>query len=318
MSQYQENDEFTHPPSGEIDFSESMYLNYFDRKNRVGGFLRVANRPNEGYAEVTNTTYLQDGSVLLSYQRPAISGNRTFEAGGMSFDVIQPFKSLKVSYEGTVFHFQDPKILKNPREAFGVSPKLNFQIDLNLIGTGELHDNVDRESEALDEIHYWKEHYEQVVRVSGQIVSGNTSWMIEGLGLRDHSWGPRTWQSPKYYRWLSGVFDEDSAFGLMHLVTPNEKESKKGFMTLEGKSYDLKDVKIDTEYTGADRYHNLINLSLVTTNKVFQIQGKVMAMLPLRNRKEGKMVRISEGMTEWNMHGKLGYGFSEYLDSIEN
>jgi len=317
MSQYRESDEYTHQPSREIDFSESMYLNYFDQENRIGGFLRVANRPNEGYAEVTNTTYLADGGVLFSYQKPTITGNEAFEAGGMSFKAIQPFKKLKLSYKGTVFHFQDATILKNPKEAFKTSPQLGFQIGLDVTGIGEVHDNVDRDSKAFNEINYWKEHYEQVISVCGQIYFMDTSYQIEGLGLRDHSWGPRTWQSPKYYRFLCGVFDGKTAFGLMYLVTPKGKISKKGFISVGGENFDLKDIKIDTDFVGPEKYHSLINLKLVTSDQIFQIRGKVMTMLPLRNRKRGEIVRISEGMTEWNWNGKSGYGLSEYLDHIK-
>ncbi len=317
MSQYHESDEFTHEPSDEIDFNESMYLNYFDENNRIGGFLRVANRPNEGYAEVTNATYLADGSVLFSYQRPPIEGNFRFEAGGMHFKVIQPFKELNVSYKGTVFHFQDPQILKNPKEAFSSSPHAAIKITLNVTGVEGIHDNVDRVSNALDDVRYWKEHYEQVIKVFGEIHFKNTTHNIKGLGLRDHSWGPRTWHSPQYYRFLSGVFDEQNAFGLMYIATLRGKISKKGFVFVRSQSFDLKDITVDTEFVGPEKYHNLINLRLVTSENIFQLKGRVLSILPLRNKKEGKIVRIAEGMTEWNWNGKLGYGISEYLDHME-
>ena len=46
------------------------------------------------------------------------------------------------------------------------------------------------------------------------------------------------------------------------------------------------------------------------------ITGRVLTMLPLRNRKEGKVTRISEGMTEWRCGAPVGYGLSEYLDQV--
>ena len=44
-------------------------------------------------------------------------------------------------------------------------------------------------------------------------------------------------------------------------------------------------------------------------------------LVPLRNRRtspagEELMTRISEGMTEWTLDGRTGYGLSEYLDQI--
>lgn len=316
MSSYQESDEKTHAPSKETDFNESMYLNYYDETKGIGGFLRVANRPNEGFAEVTNTTYLADGSVLFSYQKPAIQGNQRFEAGGMKFEVIRPFKKLELSYRGTVFHFQDPGILKNPKKAYTTSPQLDFQIRFDVTGLGEIHDNVDRRSKALEEVNYWKEHYEQVVKVEGEIQYGKEVHSLKGLGLRDHSWGPRTWQSPKYYRFLSAVFDEQTAFGLMYLATTGDLLSKKGFLSTRNGTFDLKDIRIETEYAGPDNTHQRIHLELDTEDQTFRFEGRVMSLLPLRNRKEGRIVRIAEGMTEWKGDSALGYGLSEYLDHM--
>ena len=38
---------------------------------------------------------------------------------------------------------------------------------------------------------------------------GDEEWAIDGYGLRDHSWGPRFWQAPWYYRWLTANFGGD-------------------------------------------------------------------------------------------------------------
>ena len=40
-------------------------------------------------------------------------------------------------------------------------------------------------------------------------------------------------------------------------------------------------------------------------------------LIPLRNRREGLVTRISEGLTQWTLDdGRVGYGLSEYLDQI--
>ena len=48
-----------------------------------------------------------------------------------------------------------------------------------------------------------------------------------------------------------------------------------------------------------------------------KVNGKVLNLIPLRNRRDGLVTRISEGMTEWTLDdGRVGYGLSEYLDQI--
>ena len=49
----------------------------------------------------------------------------------------------------------------------------------------------------------------------------------------------------------------------------------------------------------------------------WHVRGRVMNLIPLRNRREELVTRISEGMTEWTLDdGRKGYGLSEYLDQI--
>jgi hypothetical protein len=52
------------------------------------------------------------------------------------------------------------------------------------------------------------------------------------------------------------------------------------------------------------------------------VTGRVLNLIPLRNRRQGPdgvamVTRISEGLTEWTLDdGRVGYGLSEYLDQI--
>jgi hypothetical protein len=59
-----------------------------------------------------------------------------------------------------------------------------------------------------------------------------------------------------------------------------------------------------------------------TDEREYNVEGKVMSLIPLRNRRQtpdGQMLmtRITEGMTEFTCDGQVGYGLSEYLDQID-
>lgn len=54
-------------------------------------------------------------------------------------------------------------------------------------------------------------------------------------------------------------------------------------------------------------------LVLPTDDSMHENTGEVLAMIPLRNRRDGKVARIAEGMTEWCWGDGVGYGLSEYL-----
>ncbi|MFQ5416975.1 MAG: hypothetical protein ACE5FL_08005, partial [Myxococcota bacterium] len=101
-------DEWTHENTGESNFNESMYFNFFDPAQQAGGFARIGNRPNEGRAEVTICLYRPKGRVLFNFKRASIADNDHFEAGGMRFEVQQPFKRLHVAYAGKACLLEDP------------------------------------------------------------------------------------------------------------------------------------------------------------------------------------------------------------------
>src|SRR5262249_7722761 len=56
-------DDLMHENTGEENYNESAYYNFYDPTQRLGGFVRIGNRANEGYAEMTLCLYLPDGTV---------------------------------------------------------------------------------------------------------------------------------------------------------------------------------------------------------------------------------------------------------------
>src|SRR6478736_3660083 len=104
------HDELMHPLEAASNFNESMYFNVFDPKQRLGGWFRLGNRANEGYAELTVCIYDADGTVYFQYKRPKIANNDAFDAGGMRFTVVEPFAALDVAYDGQVTELRDPSV----------------------------------------------------------------------------------------------------------------------------------------------------------------------------------------------------------------
>ena len=47
-----------------------------------------------------------------------------------------------------------------------------------------------------------------------------------------------------------------------------------------------------------------------------EITGEVKSFIPLRNRREGMMTHIGEGMTKWTFGDETGYGLSEFLRTM--
>ncbi len=319
-------DEYMHDTEGASNFNESMYFNFYDANPRLGGFVRLGNRPNEGYAEQTTCIYLPDGRVGFMFQRPEISNNDRFEAGGCSFDVIKPFEELTARFEGKLVLLDNPEEMADPRRAFGNNPRVPCEIDLAYRGLSPMYggEPVGDDGKPLTNVDngFAKGHYEQHVGARGTVRVGDDEWQVDAHGLRDHSWGPRFWQAPWWYRWLTCNCGEDFGFMLSIIAGRDGKRSRSGIVFEGGEYRKVEHCTIETEWRGDDVYHQNITATARTKEREYRITGKVLSLIPLRNRRatpdgEVLMTRISEGMTEWHVEGVgTGYGLSEYLDQI--
>src|SRR5215475_4987342 len=103
-----DTDDLMHENTGESNYNESAYYNFYDPAQRLGGFVRIGNRPNEGYAEMTLCLYLPDGTVGFMFGRPRIAGNAAFDAGGIRFEVRTPMREHVIRYDGTACRLERP------------------------------------------------------------------------------------------------------------------------------------------------------------------------------------------------------------------
>ncbi|MFT7220720.1 MAG: hypothetical protein ACI8Z1_002340 [Candidatus Azotimanducaceae bacterium] len=306
-------DDFTHPLGPEENFNESVYFNFFDRNTGVGGFIRMGNRANEGYAETTVIVFQSDGSVFFNYKKPEISDNNGWNAGGTKIDVITAGEHIRTSYRGSVLHMQDPTEMIDPGEAFKSNPFKKIELDLDHFGVGPMYGHV---GEAGDGNDFARAHYEQHMRFEGQLrVEGEAPVELSGHGVRDHSWGPRYWQSIRSYRWLTGNFSDDLGMALSVVGDHRGGMFYKGDELLK-----VTDIQLKTDYDEATGFHRGLEAQVVLENgDEHLVEGRVRGFIPLRNRRSEQVTHIGEGMTEYTLDGKIiGFGLSEYLNQPED
>ena len=315
----QPKDDYTHPLGTEENFNESMYFNFFDQSRGYGGFLRIGNRANEGYAEVTLCLFLPGSEVLFNYQRPRITGNDAMDAGGMRFEVLEPLAKHRTVYEGGAVFLQEPAQMADPGRAFRENPHKRVSLDLvheavgpvyGSAGAGRTVENPDRE--------FARAHYEQHMRARGTLTIDGQTTEIDGTGLRDHSWGPRYWQAIHSYRWLTCTFGPD--FGIVvSEVSPQEGVRNQSGVVVRGEGLErIRTVDIDTEFVPGTPYHQRLTANLgLESGERLTLEGQVKGFIPLRNRRAGMVTHIGEGMTEYRCGDRVALGISEYLDQIE-
>ncbi|MCZ6617203.1 MAG: hypothetical protein O7E57_03645 [Gammaproteobacteria bacterium] len=304
------HDDYTHVLGPEKNFNESVYFNFFDRTQNLGGFVRIGNRANEGYAEMTVIVWNPDGSALFNYARPAISHNDGWDAGGLRITIVEPAEVVRTTYDGEAYFLRDPRVMSDPGSAFRDSPQQRLTIDLTHEAVGPMYGHV---GETGDGNQFARSHSEQHMRVSGTLRMGEGAPLaLNGHGLRDHSWGPRYWQATPSYRWITGNFGDD----LGMIVRTNDAGHGGGLFHQRQDLVRITRTRLTTEYEPGTNYHKTLRAELeLEDGRELLLEGRVMGYIPLRNRRGGNNTHVGEGMTEYTLDGeRVGYGLSEYLD----
>ena len=313
-------DDYTHPLGEESNFNESMYFNFFDREQSIGGFLRLGNRANEGNAEMTVAIYLPNERVVFMFKRPKIENNDAFDAGGCRFEVLEPSQRLRTVYEGSAVLLEEPREMADPSRAFRENPRKRVAIDLMHDAVGPMYGSSG--SEAQQDLpadqQFARAHYEQHMHVTGTLEIDDESFRIDGFGLRDHSWGPRYWQAIHQYEWLTLNFGPDF-HAMVSVVARDPEHRHHGGVVVRGDEIDrIVDCEIRADYEENGLYHKKVYAKLKTEKgEELDIVGVVKGFIPLRNRRDNHVTHIGEGMTEWRCGDQVGYGLSEFLRQVK-
>lgn len=318
-------DEYCHRPDAARNYNESMYFNVFDPQRRIGGWFRIGNRVHEGYAEVSTCIYLPDGRVAFMFQRPKIDNNDALDAGGMRIEVVEPFKHLRVTYDGQALLLANPLDMAHPSRAFQNNPLVSCKVNLDYRGVAPMYGGRPVRADGSDipqdpEKSFAKAHYEQHVSANGSFEVDGRRWEIDGFGLRDKSWGPRYWQSLSWYRWLPMSFGPDFAMMISLIGSDDGSVRRSGMVLRDGEYVMIRDARLESEWD-QHWYQTRLRAWVRTDEREYDVEGQVLSMIPLRNRRKREdgselLTRITEGMTEYRCDGKVGYGLSEYLDQI--
>jgi hypothetical protein len=315
-----------HPPDAAVNFNESVYANAWDAGSRMGGWMRLGNRVNEGYAELSVCLYLPGGRVACQFQRPEIAANDGFQAGGLRYSVSEPFKALEMDYEGELLVLDDPEALRDPATMFDTAPRADSAVHFEIRGVSPIHGGEPTTPEQERLMYYGPQfsrgHFNQHIGVRGSIRVGSEEFPLDAYGWRDHSWGPRYWQAIWAYRLMLANFGPDRGFMLLKNIMPDGTSRRLGVLQVDDEYVEVTDLDVRTEWS-ASQDPEAVWIGVRTADGTTEIEGRTITIAPLRNRRkteEGELLvsRVSEAFTEWTWEGRTGYGIMEYIERVED
>jgi len=316
-------DEYPHRLTPEPTFNESVYTNAFDPGLGMGGWMRIGNRANEGYAEVSVCLYLPDGRLACQFGRAPINGNGQFSAGGLSVNVVEPLKVIDMAYDGELMVLDDPEALRRPETLSNVAKRVPASVRWSHVGVSPIHggEPTSPDQPTMYGRDFSLGHFNQHTRAAGEIRIGEEVWPFNGSGWRDHSWGPRQWQAIRSYRLFLANFDDGRGFMLLKIGAPDGGSRRVGVLMVGGAYEEIIDLDVLTGEWTPGKTPSRMLIGARTARRAVLIEGEALNVVPLRNRRrigdDLVISNISEAFTRFRWDGAEGLGMSEYIDRIE-
>jgi hypothetical protein len=334
-------DERMHAVGDHAAWSESYYFNFVDPKTGVAMFTRMGFRPGDGWADGLHVVYLGGDRVAFTYGRRNIGGDLhaydgDLRVGDLEVVCVVPFESWEVRYDGPCQDIDDAAILLERRKARpdGWYRPARLRMHLDFDATSEPHYAAAGE----------RGHFEQTGHVRGRIEvtgeRGTESFPVDGYGVRDKSWGPRDWgigssggtsqgggssagwtpgspPSP-FVNWFSMNFGRDLALGGSCFRHADGSMAGAGWIHHEGRTEDLLDAVMTTEYAPDSLWHTRVRLTARTAGgRPIDVAGRILTICPTKIPSGQGATFVNEGLAEFTLDGQVGYGISEHWHRVD-
>jgi hypothetical protein len=337
------SDEARHTPSADREWAESFYLNFSDRGGTLGGFVRIGLYPARGQSDAVVCVYLPGGGVALTSWTEAMpAGERSIRSGALAMECIEPLRTWRVTYSGELRRFADPAAIPGAVARGEFGPPVDVQLSLEIDG---LHPPVfypKYARAAAPPPHRTEQvglrrrlrralrrpreiglalrmrsgaHYEQSMRVRGEVTIAGARFACDGGGHRDHSWGPRDWGTLQHMRWLTGQMD-GLAFNAVYITLAGSSVTN-GYVWLEGESRPVDRLLLENTFDASGRAGREVCLTLGAGGRELTIRGDVLVNVPLPIAGDGTSTLYTVGWTKYRCGDRTGYGVAEFLERLD-
>jgi Ecdysteroid kinase-like family len=233
-------DEERHPAGAEQLWNESWYFDAISEDGQTGLYTRIGLYPNLGVRWFTAficgpkrpTVAIVDFNLPLSDGAPLDIDEPALRAEHVRESPLERFR-VRVHAEGES-HIDPASLLRGER---GEPVSAGFDIVWETLGEPYAYRVATR--------------YEIPCRVTGSVRIGGETIEMNGVGQRDHSWGPRDWWSAEWV-WCAGHLKDGTRFHGVEFRIPGAPPIGLGYLQPpEGGIVELDSVRA-SEQVGAD------------------------------------------------------------------
>ena len=282
-----------HPPGPEIEWNESYYFNFYDPRNRVGGFTRIGFKPNKREAVGYMFLFYKDEILKVIFREEVETVPERIEVGSLRY-----LPEWTLTFSGNMAG--EKSTIRKVSVELGYSP-LHTEFSYLECVTPQQHE--------IGRV-VCEDHYEQMGLVTGHITVDSHSHDISALGERDHSWGERDWNAPDLWIYATAPFSPEFGINIAQMLLKREEIST-GFVMKNGENTPVRDVRTET-ITEKGRQKRVTYCIRDVKGRDFTLTGDVLNTAQIPYRGTGISV-LNEYLTAFTCGTEKGYGIAEYL-----
>jgi hypothetical protein len=309
--------ELPHVPSGEAQWRESYYFEFYDRISDIAFFSTIGAKPNKTHAGCLGVFIVQR-KELYAIQNQSGNFDHTEDkvaVSDMEYNVIEPLRQWSLEYKGPIIYIPNgdkPEniayALANPSESEPLTG--SFQINFTGLCDPYFYDLSGEKKKIA--ANAFDGHIEQPGLFTGTLriaESDGRELQISGLGERDRSWGVRDWHEISRWAWMSFQFNTQFTINAWEIQT-GKGAACEGYIYSNGNVATLKNIN----YEIANR-NGFVQLTFDDLDYLFNIEVLHKTPFVMYSKSRESKTQIVRNLCRFNIKGQdeKGYGFIELL-----
>jgi hypothetical protein len=314
-----------HEASMEMEWNESYYFVFYDKKTELGGMTRLGFKPNKQEGTGFFILFLPNGSAALfqSAEETTNKERKDMRVGSLAHQRLSD-GNWNYIFKGSMIVAKNPEDLPRTSQQPELVEKIsNVKMDFSFSPINEVYEyseNMTVESRELGR-KSGDAHWEQIGKIEGTIRFDNNTFRIhDTIGQRDHTHGVRDWTGIGNWLYYVVWFSENLCINPAAIVAEDGRISSGGFIFQKGRNIPIKTVRVINQ--------EFRNNTLPTSSKIeitdaldrkHVLEGKAMQTVPIPfTDSQGKLSILAQGFGDFKLDGQSGgYGSYETLRRIK-
>jgi hypothetical protein len=309
---YSDADELPATEWPEIElWSENYFFCSWDPSAELGIWLHLGRMPNDPtlWREMI-FFYLPDGTILNGKSYGRHQSESGPGSGTLTFECVEPWNRWRQNFDGVLVRSDFEKLDRGLLE-LGIYVPAALQLEWRpLAPIFEMGTEMQKQA-------WGHTHYNQLGRLVGSVRCEDKEVDFDGVGVRDHTRGPRDFRKFVWHCWHHGVFEDGRGFMVVDAMADGDNRLERAMVLSDGEITEVGIIESGALSSREDGYRDYeIRFEGQEPIKAHVLHNNPMGFAADNEITYGHDPEVSthhlfEGFTRFKWDGVVGHGLTE-------